>query len=58
MTVGAFPFYLIRVPEKAINRGNCERKLGEKGNRAGYTTRLCKAELRRARDISWYDKGT
>jgi hypothetical protein len=33
VTVGAFPFYLIRVPEKAKNRGNVARKLGEKGNR-------------------------
>jgi hypothetical protein len=32
MTVGAFPFYLTRVPEKTKNGGIVEGKLGEKGN--------------------------
>ena len=40
MTVRAFPFYLTRVPEKAKNRENCERKLGEKGNRVGRAVEL------------------
>jgi hypothetical protein len=33
VTVGAFPCYLVRVPEKAKNRGIVGGKLGEKGNR-------------------------
>jgi hypothetical protein len=33
MTVGAFPCYLLRVPEKAENGGIVEGELGEKGNR-------------------------
>jgi hypothetical protein len=73
VTVGTFPCYLIRVPEKVKNGGFVGAKLGEKGNRVPRkgTTRAsgqdknqrarCIVPLQTAaglaRDISWYDKG-